>query len=154
MTTHNPDFRWYSTQSREMKLSPRCPFASAGRCPRYYASLSLLGKDGIITEISEEDQTHLAKKWESFTPVVAEEDVAITRIADTFRSVSGLCPEVGFEIFGYFVSYLATYADEIDRDVAHKRLNAQEIHGSDSRWRWSIVQPRHYTECREYSMLR
>jgi len=134
-----------------MNLSPRCPIASAELCPRYYASFWLLGKEGITTEISEKDQTRLERKWKPFAPVVAEEDVGITRAEDRFRSVSGLCPEVGFEAFGYFVSGLSKYADEI-HDIVHERLGAQGIDGSDYRWQWSAVTPRHYTECREYSI--
>jgi hypothetical protein len=97
MLTQNPDLRWYSMRNREMNLSPRCPIASAELCPRYYASFWLLGKEGITTEISGKDQTRLERTWKPFTPVFAEEDVGITRAGDRFRSVSGLCPEVGLK---------------------------------------------------------
>lgn len=152
MTIQNPDFSWYSKRSREISLSPRCPIASAELCPRYYDSLWLLGKEGITTEISDRDQIRLERKWKPFAPVVAEEDVGITRSGDRFTSVSGLCPEVAFEVFGYFVSALYRYADEIDHDLAHGRLGAHGADGTDYRWQWSAVTPRHYTECREYSI--
>jgi len=148
----NPDFKWYSMRSREMHLSPRCPIASAELCPRYYASFWLLGKEGITTEISDDDQIRLERKWKPFAPIVAEEDVGITRNADSFTSISGLCPEVSFTVFSYFVSSLHRYVDEIDSDRAHQYLGTQQIDSSDFRWRWQAVTPRHYTECREYSI--
>lgn len=112
----------------------------------------MLGKQGITTMVTPEDRARLEKKWKPFAPVIAEEDVAATRIDNEFRSISGACPEVGFEVFGYFASGLHDYADEADRDIAHKRLDDQGIDVSNFRWRWSTVTPRHYTECREYSM--
>ena len=152
MTIQNPDFDWYLQRSKELHLTPRCPIASSELCPRYFASLSLLGKEGITTSIPSEAQGRLEKKWRPFAPVIAEEDVGVTRVGGEFRSISGACPEVGFEVFGYFASGFHSYADEIDHDLAHKRLSEQGIGISDFRWKWSTVAPRHYTECREYSM--
>jgi hypothetical protein len=152
MTIQNPDFPWYVKQSKELNLTPRCPIASAELCPRYFATLSLLGKEGITTDVSPEDHARLEKKWKPFAPTVAEEDVGITKTGDQFRSISGACPEVSFEVFGYFASDLHRYADEDDHDLAHKRLGEEGVDRSDFRWQWSVVQPHHYTECREYSI--
>jgi len=112
----------------------------------------LLGKEKITTEISHEDQTRLEKKWKPFAPIVAEEDVGITRNTDGFTSISGLCPEVGFRVFGYFVSSLCRYPDPTEQGRAHQYLSTQRIDSSDFRWQWGGVTPRHYTECREYSI--
>lgn len=149
----NPNFEWYSKRSKGAGLSPRCPISSADLCPRYFASIWMLGKDGLITEISEEDEKRLENKWKPFKAVIAEEDVGISRSDEGLRSISGICPEVGFEVFGYFVSHLYKYADEIDHDCAHARLGAKNVESSDFRWRWADVSPRHYTECREYSIF-
>jgi hypothetical protein len=135
-----------------MRLSPRCPIASAELCPRYYSSFWLLGKERITTEISPEDQLRIERKWKPFAPIVAEEDVGITRVDDRFSSISGLCPEVGSIVFGYFVSSLQKYADELDSDRAHQYLGTNRIDSSDFRWQWASVTPRHYTECPEYSI--
>lgn len=152
MIVQNPDFQWYSKRSREMHLTPRCPIASAELCPRYYASFWMLGKERITTEISHEDQIRLERKWKPFASIVAEEDVGIAWGDNRFTSISRLCPEVGFDVFGYFVSSFQRYANEIDSDRAHQYLGAQRIDSSDFRWYWESVTPRHYTECREYSI--
>lgn len=152
MAIENPDFNWYIKRSKELNLSPRCPIASSELCPRYFLSLSPLGKEGITTDITPETQARLERKWRPFVPVIAEEDVGVTRADGQFRSISGACPEVGFEVFGYFASGFYRYADETDHDLAHKRLSEQGIDISDFRWQWSMVAPRHYTVCREYSI--
>lgn len=152
MTIQNPDLNWYVKRSKELNLTPRCPIASSELCPRYFATLSLLGKEGITTDITPETYARLEKKWKPFAPTIAEEDVGITRAEGQFRSISGACPEVGFEVFGYFASGLYRYADESDHDIAHKRLGEQGADASDFRWQWWMIDPRHYTECREYSI--
>jgi 5-methylcytosine-specific restriction endonuclease McrA len=87
-----------------------------------------------------------------FVPTVAEMISRFTRAGDQFRSISGACPEVAAEVFGYFASGLHLYADEIDHDLAHKRLSEEGVDMSDFRWHWSMVEPCHYTNCREYSI--
>ena len=69
-----------------------------------------------------------------------------------YKGAKTACPEVGFDGFDYFASGFHRYADEIDHNLAHKRLGEQGIGISDFRWQWSTVAPHHYTECREYSM--
>ena len=50
-------------------------------------------------------------------------------------------------------SDLYQYADEIDLDQAHATLAKQGADAEDPRWHWASVTPRHYTECREYSIF-
>ena len=50
-----PDFQWYSAESRRLELAPRCPFAAVHGCPRYYQSLSLLGRAGNTAIPKEEN---------------------------------------------------------------------------------------------------
>ena len=150
-----PNFEWYSSKSREAKLAPRCPIAHCELCPRYYASVWLLGNAHLTTEISREDQQRLDKKWEPFKSTIAEEDASMTRVGERRRlgSVSNFCPEVSKQMFGLFASGLSKYADDIDRDAAHARLERQNAERDDPRWIWASVTPRHYTECREYSIF-
>ncbi len=153
-----PDLTWYQNISDRHRLSPRCPFASVERCPRYYQSLSLLGSAGS-TEIDHEEDERLKRYWEGsdLWPRTREYETAVL----TFKKQDGsenqhfskFCPEVTFDRFGYFSAHLAGYADEIDSDFAHKRLGEAHVPSDDWRWQWSSVQPMHYTECPLYSPL-
>jgi len=78
--------------------------------------------------------------------VIAEEEPC----ADE-KSVDHFCPEVSYDRFGYFASYMHEYVDEIDRECAYKLYERDGITDQfDARW-WTVT-PRHYTECREYSI--
>jgi hypothetical protein len=57
-STETPDIEWYLRISKERGVTPRCPFATVERCPRYYDSLSLLGEAGS-TKISSEEEARL-----------------------------------------------------------------------------------------------
>jgi len=64
------------------------------------------------------------------------------------------CPEVSYDAFGVFATFLSIYADEIDRDTAHARLAREEIPiDKDWRWQWAALYPMHYSECPLYSQL-
>lgn len=156
MPWEKADFAWYSAESRKQKLSPRCPIACAELCPRYFRSLAVLGKKGgvghvPITEIPNERLASLDRKWKAFEPVVLEEEPSTSWAGDERCSVNHICPEVSYDIFGYFASGLYHYADEIDREEDRKDYKREGIREQfDSRW--ESVTPRHYTECREYSI--
>lgn len=151
MSESMPNYGWYSSRSQSLKLSPRCPIARSELCPRYYSSYWLLGNAGITTKISEDDKSRLDKKWSVFKPVVSEEEPSISRCAGEFCSFSNFCPEVAYEIFGYFAAGLSRYADDLDAGIAHKELKISGASGDDPRWKWASVTARHYTECREFS---
>lgn len=149
-----PDFEWYSARSDKVNGAQRCPFASANRCPRYYASLFLLGEVGIATKFSQADQVKLDKKWESFEATIGEEGASISGGSDnSTKAMSNFCPEVSYKIFGLFASGLYPHHGEIDRALVHERLGREGADLSDPRWQWASVTPCHYTECSEYSIL-
>ena len=153
MVTIVPNFDWYAAKSKAAGLPPRCPIAQAELCPRYYSSLWLLADARITTQISDDDTKRLDRKWEPFRPTIREEEPSIVHMNDEFRGFRGFCPEVSYEIFGSFVSALHRYADEIDRDLMHKHLAREGASLSDPRWGWSTATPRHYAECREFSIF-
>ena len=143
---------------KQQGLPPRCPFASVERCPRYYQSLSLLGNAGS-TEIDPNEDERLKRYWEGsdLWPRTREYETAVHLFKQQDGSknqhFSKFCPEVTYDRFGYFASHLADYADEIDRDFSHQRLGDAGVPSEDWRWRWSSVQPMHFTECPLYSVL-
>ncbi len=154
MEHFNPDLKWYTAISERKRLQPRCPFATAHRCPRFYQSLSLLGKAGN-TEIDPEEDKRLLEKWQQsdLWPIVNEQATSIMGPPGEVHIFSGFCPEVTFERFGLFASFLARYADEIDLAVAHATLSKGDAKPDDWRWAWSSVSPLHYSECPLFSLL-
>ena len=151
----NGDLDWYIGESSQKGTpTPRCPFANADHCPRYYQSLSLLGGAGF-TGLSPNEEKRLLKKWtrSALWPKTAEQATSVSgsdRKADMF---SNFCPEVVFDGFGLFATFLSRYADELDLETAHTRLAARHVDRSDWRWQWSSMIPMHYSACPIYSLL-
>lgn len=145
-----PNLNWYLATSKKMDVPPRCPLATVETCPRFYQSLSLLGSAGSTAIESSEDK-RLLEKWitSDLWPKTREQETIIynNKIFDQF------CPEVAFERFGYFASYLGRYSDELDHDLAHEQLGKIGASSDDYRWAWSSVTSMHFTECPLYSVL-
>jgi hypothetical protein len=151
-----PNLDWYRSLSREYGVPTHCPFANVNKCPRYYQSLSLLGEAGITTRMPKDKDEQLLERWEKneHWPMVAEHATSITSIDDEKRGFHNFCPEVSFDVFGLFATYLHRYADEIDRDSVHARLgNDPKQYPNDWRWNWSTVEAMHFTDCPLYSAL-
>jgi hypothetical protein len=150
----NPDLDWYASLSHKKGVRPRCPFASVHRCPRFYQSLSLLGHAGS-TEIDAKEDKRLLEKWKKsdLWPVTREQATSIAGEPGNPFSFSNFCPEVAHDRFGFFASFLGCYADEIDREIAHKSLIKEGAFRGDWRWAWAYASPMHYTECPLYSPL-
>lgn len=152
-----PNLEWYMAISTANKLSPRCPFASVNRCPRYYQSISLLGNAAIATSIEPEEDQRLLDKWKysDLWPVIWEQETAVTKNGpeDTPSQFINFCPEVSFDCFGWFATNLSKYADELDIGVAHKNLANEGASGNDWRWEFRFLETLHYAECPFYSPL-
>ena len=123
MDSISPDIGWYTSLSLQRQVPPRCPFATAHRCPRYYASLSLIGRHGGATEIDPTLDEALQKRWRDsdLMPATAEQEPSVFGSDDSV-SFFNFCPETLYDRFGWFATGLYPYSDEIDRDSAHARL--------------------------------
>jgi hypothetical protein len=149
-----PDLNWYLERRSTSDITPRCPFASVHRCPRYYQSLSLLGTAGF-TQIDSAQDARLLDFWKEsdLWPATREQETSIIHADGRAIMFSKFCPEVAFDSFGYFATYLGRYADELDLGAAHERLAVEGVPG-DWRWSWQSIEPMHYSECPLYSSLR
>ena len=150
-----PDLKWYIAISDQRGVQPRCPFATVRACPRFYQSLSLLGEAGS-TKIEPEEDKKLLKYWEDsdLWPTTMEYATSIGGSPGEPHIFSNFCPEVSFDRFGYFASFLARYADQLDIGIWHKKLGREKASANDWRWAWSAVSEMHYSECPLYSILK
>ncbi|WP_428821388.1 hypothetical protein [Microbulbifer sp. MCCC 1A16149] len=150
----NPNFEWYSKESRSKGVTPRCPYAHPRKCNKYYSSIYLLGELGITTQIPSDIQVVLDDYWKEsgLLPLIEEHDPSVTHTDNKLASVSNFCPEVSFNFYGLFATYMHRYVDEIDRGAMIKKLS-REGGGEDWRCEWMSIRPLHYTECDNFSQL-
>jgi len=149
----NPDIKWYTSISNDKGISFRCPYATVEKCPRYYSSLSLLGKSGVSTKIKPGEDDLLKSYWErtEFWPVTGEQDTGISGSDDKHTGFHNFCPEATYLIFNLFASHLSDYHDPADREYFLSHYKNEDT--DDWRWNWAGVTPMHYSECDLYSML-
>lgn len=149
-----PDASWYEKKSREGNVADECPYANVHKCPRYYGSLYMLGKTGMITSIAPETCVELDAIWENsgLSPVIAEEDTGITSSGDKTHSFQNFCPEVSFKFFRYYASFLAKHSDDIDRECAYHVAERDNLE-NDWRYEWASLSPCHYLECSIYKQV-
>ena len=150
-----PDQKWYRDLSVTRGVDSRCPFATLESCPRYYQSVSLLGQAGS-TPIETKEDRRLLGLWEKsdLWPRTNEYSTAVSGRTEDPGHFTNFCPEVAFDRFGYFASSLHGHADEIDVDLAHRRLASRGAPRRHWGWAWSLVTPMHYTDCPLFSPLR
>jgi hypothetical protein len=148
-----PNMEWYLSISRERNVAPRCPFATVDRCPRYWDSLSMLQHMGY-TSVSEQESQRLEKKWagSDLRARTAEQDTSVSG-SPSSKCLTNYCPEITYESFGVFASFLSEHVDEIDRDMAVRRLSKEGVSQESWKWRWASLASMHYTECPLYSPL-
>ncbi|HSU54154.1 MAG TPA: toll/interleukin-1 receptor domain-containing protein [Candidatus Dormibacteraeota bacterium] len=146
-----PNFSWYSAESTRLGLPPRCPFASVHACPRYYQSLSLLGGAGC-TSIPKNEDDALKAKWETHPlwPATREQETSISGGDGEKNAYHKFCPEVAYDTFGLFATFLGRHVGELDRDLGPVQEGAPH---DDPRWIWAFVTQQHYSECPLYSPL-
>jgi hypothetical protein len=103
----------------------------------------------------EEENIRLHRKWKEseLLPSAAEEEASVAGREGEVAILSNFCPEVSFEVFGLFATYLSRYSDELDTDNAHTWLADKGVPRADWRWRWQFVHELHYTDCPVYSTL-
>jgi hypothetical protein len=149
-----PNLEWYLHLSKERSVTPRCPFATVERCPRYYQSLSLLGEAGS-TKIQAEEDERLKAFWEKsdLWPRTGEHATSIFSNHEKWLSLSEFCPQVIHERFGVFAKGLGNYFDEIDTGIAYARLEKEAVPITHWQWQWEWLKPLHFTECPLYSPL-
>ena len=151
-----PNLEWYQGKSKSMGGTPRCPFAALRRCPRFYCSVWLMGESAGAAKIDEKIDKELLGYWKQtdLWPIPQElEPTASGGTPNNAHIFSNICPEVAYERFGYFACNLNAYADNMDRDFAHRKLSECNADRSDWRWAWWTWAPQHYSECPMYSQL-
>lgn len=149
-----PNLAWYSGVSESHAVSARCPYATVKACPRFFQSLSLLGEAGSTT-IPKSEGEILLKYWKKsdLWPATREQATSVGGLLGNPSSFSKFCPEILYDRFQFFVTSLFRYSDEIDRDHAHSKLQAEGAPNGDPRWLWQHYEAQHYTECPVYSVL-
>lgn len=154
-TNPSADEDWYLHQSSKRGSPLHCPLAENDRCPRYFASQSAAARVGAIPiDLPSDLTTRLLLKWES-SDVLTNHDteVGIWQLPDgSLRGVSNFCPEVTARIFGLYCTSLRTFPDEDARIGTHRKLERDQVNKDDPQWNWMVVEPKHYSECHEYSV--
>jgi len=149
------DKNWYIRRDGRRNLTAHCPLAANDKCPRYYLSQKHAAAAHVTSlDLPGPTQTRIEETWASSDVFASIEESVGTWFSKegTLRGVDGFCPEVTARIFGLYCSSLRTYPDEDAKTSTHKVLSAANTTKTDPRWEWMVVEPRHYTECHEFSV--
>lgn len=153
-----PDLDWYTSISERKNMLARCPYANGHRCPKYFESVWMLSKHGMMTEIPEGLHNEFLTKWQSHELWPLTDETATTISGGDRKkgsSFSRLCPEVTFDAFNLFASQIIEFYDSFDREFYHRQLTEKGSTRSEKDWRWNYerVVPMHFSECPLYSKL-
>ncbi|MFJ4053181.1 hypothetical protein ACIPZC_06895 [Pseudomonas sp. NPDC089743] len=150
-----PDSSWYQSKSSDKGVPSSCPYANVHKCPRYYASIYMLGEARVTTSISDNKIEALDSFWKEsgLLPVIEEEDTGISGSDGKTTSFSNFCPEVTFTYFNYYASYLGRYVDEIDKDCGQRTAERENIPGN-WRYEWGFLTECHYLDCAVYNQVK
>lgn len=150
-TGQYPNLEWYLNKSKQKNLPPRCPIAACDKCPRYYLSLRHL--EGANLNVSDGQRLQLESKW-AFSDVFVnpENTVGSSTNGKDYLHLSNFCPEVTGSSRDVFASNLANYIDSFDKRQAHKELERVGADKNNTRWKWMWCDPKHYSECLEFSV--
>lgn len=152
----SPNFGWYQKQSVKLKLTPRCPFASAKLCPRYFRTLWLFGQHSVVERTSLKEIEKLEDQLEK-SPLFSREfqpqpELWMTNNRTSVTGWRDCCPELAFDAYGVFAS-AGSFMDKEDKRMRHKQLKNEKVHPDDWRWEYFLLTPAHFSECREFSIL-
>ena len=110
----------------------------------------------VSDEIPPEKDKKLKRKWQKsdLWPMIGKQATSVSGAPGSPKSLSNICPEVGFDSFGYFGSEFIP-----DRsDLAHQELKNlfRKERFSFKHWifNWAYVSKMHYTACPLYSPLK
>jgi len=149
------DENWYTRRDGRQNLTAHCPLATNEKCPRYYLSQKHAADAGVASlDLPEPTRIRIEEMWASSDVFASIEASVGTWFSNkgTLRGVDGFCPEVTARIFGLYCSSLRAYPDEDAKSNSHRGLRNENTSKTDPRWEWIIFEPRHYTECHEFSV--
>jgi len=151
-----PNFDWYQKQSKALKLPPRCPFASAKLCPRYFRTLLLFGQYSVVERMSKAEESKLEAQLEK-SPMFSREfqpqpELTVTNNRISVTGFRDCCPELAFDAYRVFAS-AGSFMDKEDERLRHAQLKNEKVHSDDWRWNFFLLEPAHFSGCREFSIL-
>lgn len=150
-----PDFAWYQQKSAKHGAFSHCPIGSIDKCPRYFQSLrhiEYVYPGALLLEPSQIEQ--LEEQWK-FADSLCNPALVVgisgnERIG--IHSLEGFCPEVCALYLGLYCSSFRKFADEIHRDAVHQQLLNNGVNRDDLQWKYSHVEAKHFTECKELAI--
>lgn len=154
-----PDLAWYQAQSKSSHSPLRCPFASEKLCPRYYHTLALLGSKLVFEKLSASQEKALDDHWDRsvlFSRNFQPQPELIGSSSDSSPTVSSwwhCCPELAFDAWNVFASCGRHLGDNDDKRIHHAELDSKNVPKEDYRWQFPYLNPRHYSECKEFAIL-
>ncbi|NTV05179.1 MAG: hypothetical protein HGA59_01535 [Chlorobiaceae bacterium] len=148
-----PDIVWYTEVSKKCKVTPRCPFAFLELCPQYFRSYDVLRTIDHQFDIEEDKYKRLDAKWTEYNQLTNDEMQMAHGSCNSY--IVNFCPEITYNAYGYFASYLGKYADHIDEEQNIKILKRKGVIDNHPGFKsWGFIKEKHFTECSFYSLIK